>query len=187
MIEGFATELRMEEIDAMSIDETRDLLAQNNARTRGTGPDWQGFGDDDERPKVEVLSAQNAANDAAFNALPSASQERAGGNGKTTPATKHDDRPFKDQGTAVLWACRFEYYQKRDKNGVSQPDHAHAVGAIQKICKDLGCSERDVDTWADAFMDHVATKAAATDDPKLTPSITHAKLDAQAAADAPQF
>ena len=33
----------------MSGDETRDLLAQNNARTRGTGPEWKGFGDDDER------------------------------------------------------------------------------------------------------------------------------------------
>lgn len=144
----------------MSTEQATATLAQNNARTRGTGPEWRGFGDDDER----------AANDAAFEQLPSASAERNGGNGKAA-ATAHNDRPFKDQGSAVQWACRFPHYRKDDK-----PDIPHAVGSLKKLCADLGCSDREVDCWADAWMDHVASKAAATMEP------THAELDAQAAA-----
>jgi hypothetical protein len=105
-----------------------------------------------------------------FDDLPSASAERNGGNGKAA-ATAHNDRPFKDQGSAVQWACRFPHYRKDDK-----PDIPHAVGSLKKLCADLGCSDREVDCWADAWMDHVASKAAATMEP------THAELDAQAAA-----
>ena len=106
-----------------------------------------------------------------FDDLPSASAERNGANGKATPGTSHNDRPFKDQGSAVQWACRFPYYRKDDK-----PDIPHAVGSLKKLCAELGCSDREVDCWADAWMDHVAAKAAATMEP------THAELDAAAAA-----
>lgn len=124
-----------------------------------------------ERPvQAGPVWTQDAANDAAFEQLPSASQERNGGNGKATPAP-HSDRPFKDQGSAVQWACRFPHYRKDDK-----PDIPHAVGSLKKLCAELGCSDREVDCWADAWMDHVAAKAAATMEP------THAELDAQAAA-----
>jgi hypothetical protein len=159
-------------------------LAQNNARQRGTGPDWHGFGDDDNDPDLGAIAQQAAANDAAFETLPSASAERTpadryeggkaesnGANGKASPGTSHNDRPFKDQGSAVQWACRFPYNRKDDK-----PDIPHAVGSLKKLCAELGCSDREVDCWADAWMDHVAAKAAATMEP------THAELDAAAAA-----
>lgn len=95
----------------MNEQQAAATLAQNNARTRGTGPDWQGFGDDDERP---AKTPQDAANDAAFEQLPSASAERApadryeggkaeraGGNGKQPPA---NGRPqWKDADSAIDW------------------------------------------------------------------------------------
>ena len=79
------------------------------------------------------------------------------------PTTNDDALPFHDQGTAVKWAIRFEYYQKDGK-----PDPAHAVGSINKICKELNCNDREVECWGNAFYRHV---------------MSH-DLDAQAAAEA---
>lgn len=46
----------------MSTEQATATLAQNNARTRGTGPEWQGFGDDDERqPATTDASNGNGA------------------------------------------------------------------------------------------------------------------------------
>ncbi len=41
----------------MNAEQAAATLAQNNAKTRGTGPDWRGFGDDDERPANDAQSA----------------------------------------------------------------------------------------------------------------------------------
>lgn len=148
----------------LSMDQAIEWAKQHQP---DNGPDW-GSIEEGDFVEVKPVTAQDAANDAAFEALPSASAERAGGNGKAAP---HSDRPFKDQGSAVRWACRFDYYRKDGK-----PDVPHAVGSLKKLCAELGCSDREVDCWADAWMDYVATKAAATMEP------THAELDAAAAA-----
>lgn len=74
-----------------------------------------------------------------------------------------DVLPFRDQGTAVKWACdNFAHYQKDGK-----PNYPHAVRSIKNVCEQLGCSDRDVDCWGAAWMRHV---------------LSH-DLDAQAAKD----
>jgi len=174
-------EMSQADNDAPAIPERTITVERPAAQPKpSAGPAWtQDTANDNLRPPrvgpytpslEREQTPQDAANDAAFEQLPSASAERNGGNGKAA-ATAHNDRPFKDQGPAVQWACRFPHYRKDDK-----PDIPHAVGSLKKLCADLGCSDREVDCWADAWMDHVASKAAATMEP------THAELDAQAAA-----
>lgn len=97
---------------------------------------------------------QDAANDAAFEQLPSASQERNGGNGKAAAST--EALPFKDQGTAVKWACEFTPYYRKD----GRADPAHAVGSIKKLCADLGCNDRDLQCWGSAWVEYVNRKHA---------------------------
>jgi len=63
-------------------------------------------------------------------------------------------RPFKDQGSAVQWACRFEHYRKDGK-----PDIPHAVGSLNNIIQAVGCKEKEVDCWANAWIKHVQAKA----------------------------
>ena len=69
-----------------SAEQATATLAENNARTRGTGPDWQGFGDDNEH---------------AAAAAPTSPQ-----NGKTTPAaTAAAPLPFvMNEKAAIEWA-----------------------------------------------------------------------------------
>lgn len=146
------------------------------------GPDWDGIEEGEFTEVKPEPAAQAAANDAAFEQLPSASAERAGVNGKA-PATNHNERPFKDQGTAVQWACRFPHYRQLAKDGSSHPDIPHAVGSLKKLCAELGCSDREVDCWADAWMDHVAVNSASATTDAKPADLTDADLDAQAAAE----
>lgn len=166
VIEGFATDQRIAEIDAMPDAERREMLQTNITRMRG--PDWEdfkGFGDEPLPPKQQPAdtrnitverpaSVQDTANDAAFEQLPSASQERNGGNGKAAAST--EALPFKDQGTAVKWACEFTPYYRKD----GRADPAHAVGSIKKLCADLGCNDRDLQCWGSAWVEYVNRKHA---------------------------
>jgi hypothetical protein len=73
------------------------------------------------------------------------------------------DLPFRDQGTAVLWAAKFAHYQKPD----GSPDYGHITGSIRQACKEHGCRENDVKCWGPPWHQHVVGKT----------------LDAQAAAE----
>ena len=81
---------------------------------------------------------------------------------KAQPAND-GDLPFRDQGTAVLWAAKFPHYQKLD----GSPDYGHITGSIRQACKDHKCAERDVACWGPHWHQHVMDKV----------------LDAQAAAE----
>lgn len=89
-------------------------------------------------------------------------------NGQQAQATKPQpaadgDLPFRDQGTAVLWAAKFAHYQKPD----GSPDYGHITGSIRQACKEHGCRENDVKCWGPPWHQHVIGKT----------------LDAQAAAE----
>ena len=50
----------------MNTEQGAATLAQNNARTRGTGPEWRGFGDDDERPVPAARPHWNSVDEAVL-------------------------------------------------------------------------------------------------------------------------
>ncbi len=121
------------------------------ANGNGKRPAWQ---DPEDHAKQQVT--EEAAARAAFNARhdppspPLTHQEldriAAGEEKANAPAV----RPFKDQGSAIQWACRFEHYRKDGK-----PDLPHAVGSLANIIKAIGCKEKEVDCWASAWIKHV--------------------------------
>ncbi len=132
------------------------------ANGNGKRPAWQ---DPQDHAKQQV--AEEAAARAAFereHALPASATD------KQAPALTHaaldqiaaaeerahtpTERPFKDQASAVQWACRFEHYRKDGK-----PDSPHAVGSLAGIIKEIGCKEKEVDRWASAWIKHVQAKA----------------------------
>ena len=165
VVNEWQAEQSAERIAAMSPDETAAMLEHNVNRMRG--PEWTAFDEAAEGEyRIEVLDADGYDADAA-NGMTELEQFATTYSDGTPvhpePTTNDDALPFHDQGTAVKWAIRFEYYQKDGK-----PDPAHAVGSINKICKELNCNDREVECWGNAFYRHV---------------MSH-DLDAQAAAEA---
>ncbi len=165
VVNEWQAEQSAERIAAMSPDETAAMLERNVNRMRG--PEWTAFDEAaDGQYRIEVLDADGYDADAA-NGMTELEQFATTYSDGTPvhpePTTNDDALPFHDQGTAVKWAIRFEYYQKDGK-----PDPAHAVGSINKICKELNCNDREVECWGNAFYRHV---------------MSH-DLDAQAAAEA---
>lgn len=142
-----------------------------------TGPTW-------------TPSPQDAANDAAFNELPSASAERNGNNGKTTaPATAtgaHDPAaPWDDnrKAEAVRWAMR------RYPEVFKAPQHAkNSLNNCIEAITENGTVDVAPDVIARAWKNKCENKQAELDAAKdMAAGITHADLDAQAASEAPQF
>ena len=149
----------------LTYEQHQERLRANTERMRG--PSWDAFDEAAEGEyRIEVLDADGYDADAA-NGMTELEQFATTYSDGTPvhpePTTNDDALPFHDQGTAVKWAIRFEYYQKDGK-----PDPAHAVGSINKICKELNCNDREVECWGNAFYRHV---------------MSH-DLDAQAAAEA---
>jgi hypothetical protein len=132
-----------------------------------------------ERP---APTPQAVANDAAFDALPGASQERASTNGKSTPpATSFDRRahdpnaPWDDdrKEEAVAWAMRRypEIFEAKP----------HARKSLDKLIRELGQDgtvNPAPDTIARAWKEKCAAKQDELDAKKL-----QATLDAQAAGE----
>lgn len=134
-------------------------VVQNHvAPHTGNGPVWTDPADDDpdgfddlhsatEDPAVQAALKMHQELDRAA----AADEQGHAGNGKP-----HSDRPFKDQGSAVQWACRFEYYRKDGK-----PDIPHAVGSLNNVIATVGCKEKEVDCWANAWIKHVGKRTEA--------------------------
>lgn len=89
-----------------------------------------------------------------FEQLPSASQAPAQAAALAQARQQQGGLPFRDQGTAVLWAAKNPHYQKPD----GSPDYLHITGSIANLCKRLGCSDRDVSCWGEAWVKHVQAK-----------------------------
>lgn len=103
--------------------------------------------------------------DAEFERMPAASQapaqaaalaKAAASRPASAPAAEQAALPFKDQGTAVQWTAKNPHYHKPD----GTPDYAHITGSIAKLCKELGCSDRNLECWGKAWVDHVSGKTA---------------------------
>lgn len=126
-----------------------------------------------EKPSAGPTWTQDAANDAAFEALPSASAERAAGNGKTTPASAHDPAaPWDDnrKAEAVRWAMRrYPEVYNHVKPWQLSLDHLLEKAASEGM---------DAAQIAQAWKDKCAGKQDEVDAKKL-----QAVLDAQAAGD----
>lgn len=54
----------------------------------------------------------------------------------------------------MQWATSFPHYQKDGK-----PDYPHAVGSHANLCKSLGCSDKALDCWGQAWLKHVQERA----------------------------
>lgn len=173
VIEGFETQQRIEEIDRMSDGEKREMLQSNVSKMRG--PNWEhfdGFGDEPLPPKQQPAPSGQTwqeVTDAEWNALPSASAERAAGNGKSTPAApKHDpNRPWDDdrKAEAVRWAMKtYPGVYKHEK---------HAMNSLDNLIKEMS---------QDGTVDPLPSAIAQAWKDKV-----HGKhLDAQAAAEEQQ-
>lgn len=128
------------------------------ANGNGKRPAWQ---DPEDHAKQQVT--EEAAARATFErehsqpapapALTHAALDQIAAAEERAPAPA--ERPFKDQASAVQWACRFEHYRQNGK-----PDIPHAVGSIANIIKEIGCKEKEVDRWANAWIKHVQAKAS---------------------------
>lgn len=118
-------------------------------------------------------TAQDAASDAEFNSLPSASAERNGGSGKTTPANgAHDPAaPWDDnrKAEAVRWAMR----RYPEVYGHAKPWQLSLDHLLEKAASE-GMDSAQI---AQAWKDKCAAKQDELDAKKL-----QAELDAQAAA-----
>lgn len=68
----------------------------------------------------------------------------------TQDAEPPAEAPFKDQGSAIQWACRTPHYQK-----AGRADVTHAVGSLTNLIRELGCHEKDTACWSQAWRDHV--------------------------------
>lgn len=104
--------------------------------------------------------------EAEFEDLPSAAKQPAQAHAlaqaaasRPAPAPANEPAgklPFSDQGTAVKWATNnYAHYQKDD----GSPDYAHAVGSHANLCKRLGCSDRNIECWGQAWLRHVQERA----------------------------
>ena len=159
-----------EELGATVDGETGEVIDMPPARVvtvekPSAGPTW-------------TPSPQDAANDAAFEQLPSASQERNGANGKTTPASAHDPAaPWDDnrKAEAVRWAMRrYPEVYNHVKPWQLSLDHLLEKAASEGM---------DAAQIAQAWKDKCAAKQDELDAKKL-----QATLDAQAAGEEkPQF
>ncbi len=140
------------------------------------GPDWDGIEEGEFTEVKPEPAAQAAANDAAFETLPSASAERAGNGKAPASGAKHDparawDDERKDE--AVAWAMRRypEIFEAKP----------HARKSLDKLIRELGQDgtvNTPPDTIARAWKDKCAGKQDELDAKKL-----QAVLDAQAAGE----
>lgn len=154
-------EMSQADNDAPAIPERVVIIERPAAQPKpSAGPTW-------------TPSPQDAASDAAFEQLPSASAERAAGNGKTTPASAHDPAaPWDDnrKAEAVRWAMRrYPEVYNHVKPWQLSLDHLLEKAASEGM---------DAAQIAQAWKDKCADKQDELDAKKL-----QATLDAQAAGD----
>ena len=161
----------LEEAARLTMDQAIEWAKQN---TPDNGPDW-GNAEDAEFTHEEAKAAptaQAAANDAAFEAMPSASAERNGANGKTIPASAHDpSAPWDDnrKAEAVRWAMRrYPEVYNHVKPWQLSLDHLLEKAASEGM---------DAAQIAQAWKDKCESKQVEIDAKKL-----QAELDKQAAA-----